>query len=250
MLGIPIVDFDTDILISKEEAITQEFTNIVNNGRIELDNRLNQNSYITFLITPLNDMTSIKVKNTTLQTQFTINANVAMNSEILVKDYLAYLNTIEIPISFIAPFYVQENVLNELIFEFSPITATANIQVIWQCASSTIETQAFIQGFNITESKETVKKPQGKYNYPVSVKSKMYKFSIDKLMVDSEFFNIMEDDSSFYRIIYRTDSRIDGIEQQLYSLCGCSFEEFGVSQSENSLIKLSISGTASRRFKG
>lgn len=250
MSETPIMDFDVDILISKEENVTQEHTNVGNNGVIELNNTLNRDSDVTLLITPVDNVTSIKVKNTTLGSQFTVSGSMNIGTEVLIKDYLAYIDTVEVPVVFTAPFYIKENASNVLIFEITPTSAKINVQAIWRKASGTTKTQAYVEEFTARKARTVAKhrKRSGITN-PVAVQDENYSFVLRALWVDSEYYDLISDNSSFFRIVYDTNSGITDINQQLYCLCGCAFDEFNIEQREGSLIKVSLSGTASNMYK-
>lgn len=255
MANVPIHSLETDIVIAEEVETTQSISNSGNNSTITIDNRKNLQREPIITITLLdNTLTSITITNTTTNQNVVItNLDPGYPSGTILtvyNDAVYDSEGNEVPAVFSSLFNISENAQNTLRFNIVPITGShidASVKLIK--ASDTERTEAFVQGFNISETITLTPRQINKLNHYSNghiANDINFTFSIERLFWDNYYLNL--DPKKSYCIFWRTDTSVTDINQYDFALCGCKFSTIGISQRENDMVKEALQGSACKLF--
>jgi hypothetical protein len=251
----PIHALETELHFTKESLHTQSYTNLSNLSTITLDNTGNMERDILATITLKNTFFSgFAITNLTNNLSIVIPApdiNYPQYSKFLIYPDAVYLNNTdtEINATFTAPFVVAEHMVNTLQFL---LPANIDVEVSWIKPDESKKEIVFVQGFSVTQNNSIQRQKNNllnKYAKGYITSEISYDFNIDRLWIDSDFFNDYNNESR-YQIIYQTDNSVNDIMPQTFYLSNCCFSGNGFSQGESDMVKENIRGSCCRVLNG
>ncbi|MDP4224818.1 MAG: hypothetical protein Q8910_00410 [Bacteroidota bacterium] len=250
-MALPIASAEMDVIIERESEITRSFTHKATTNTILLDNYGNVRKTPKIKVVAEGSISSLTITNTTFNCSIQINTSLVAGDTILIDDYRAFKNNVEIDVVFSAPFYIEENCINNIQFTIVG-GSTINIDFTWKQPSGNVYKQMYVRRFSLNENKTFQRRAGGiirPYKRGSVYQDSDYQFSLEK---DWYFDDIFDDqDDTTYRIFYQTDetNADTGTLLQTYCLCGCRFESHQLNQQDGQIISESFSGFADRRFK-
>jgi hypothetical protein len=242
----PVSSFDTDAIIELITKQTQTTSNISTGNQITINNVGNLAVKPELSLIANGAITSITVTNSTNGRSVGCVTPLAQNDVLTIKNDMVFKNGTEVSATFNAPFQLDENVNNVLQFDIVGGN-TINIDIAFEKPSGIQHTQSFLQGFSLTENRAYQKQNNGTislYSKDAKLISVGYSFSIDQMWYQDDIFS--DNPESVYRITYQAQA--NDIDSKTIYLCGCRFENLGISQQEEGMVKYSLSGFALRRF--
>jgi hypothetical protein len=247
-----ISSLETDIILSPEMPYIQLHTNLLNNATIELNNIGNMSREPYIELTLNNDSNSITLINQTINESITITNDIPYLTGTIFKIYTdaVYIDNEEILAVFTAPFIILENTINILKISAGE-GVTTDIKIQWIKPSTSQQVMAYMQNFNLTETKTQQRKQVNKlkkYTNGFINQDISYNFTIDHLYFQNYFPSQNPDVT--YNVKYQTDLGVGGIQQQTIYLSGVSITNWGISQEEISLVKENVQGTCCKLFLG
>lgn len=250
-MALPISAFEMDVVIEREQELTHSFLHQATTDTITLDNYGNMRKTPKIDIVAEGNISSLTITNTTVGCSITINESLTTNDRITIDDYRAFKNNVEIDAIFNAPFYIEENCINNVQFAITG-DSTINVDFTWKQPSGNVYKQMFVRRFSLNENK-TFQRRAGStirpYRRGSEFKDIDYQFSLEKDWYYDDIFDDVDDTT--YRIFYQTDevTADEDTLRQTYCLCGCRFESHRLNHQDNQIISESYSGFADRRFK-
>lgn len=248
---LPIHASEMDIVIEREQNITKTFTHQANTNTIILDNYGNVRQVPRINIVCEGSITALTITNTTLNCSILIENTLIAGDTLLIEDHIVYKNGVEIDAIFNAPFYIEENCINNVQFAITG-DSTINVDFTWKQPSGNVYKQMFVRRFSLNENKTFQRRAGGTirpYRRGSEFKDIDYQFSLEKDWYYDDIFDDVDDTT--YRIFYQTDevTADEDTLRQTYCLCGCRFESHRLNHQDNQVISESYSGFADRRFK-
>lgn len=242
-MGLPVILYETDVHIEKEDYVHEVFENLVHSSAFEIDNSYNTESHPIIGITFNNDIDGIKLINTTTNVEVVCEYPFLAGESIQIEDGGIYKDGIELDCIYTGILKIKENSVNEFKIEISPVNDTSvNIDLFSIKAIGSSEILAHLESFkwskksNLIPNTIGLNKKIGKY----ILNDYNYQFSINKLWDDNYFFEI--DDECTYRLRFEINDTAIGVQPQNFYLCGCKFEDYDLSGGRDVKYSESISG--------
>lgn len=249
-MGYPITFFETSAYIVKEELVTEQFLDKVHNSTFAIDNTKNIKRKPIIILTFKDSISSLKLKNTTTNVEVNIIQDFTIGQQIQIEYDAVYQGNSEINSNYNGILVLKENSINTFQVELIPdLSVGIDIEVIYNKYPEEYEEFIYLEDVKIVET-NSLRRISGGIGNKIAkgyeVEETNYNFTIGQLWHKSSLFNI--DNDSYYRIRFKTDDDIGGIESQDLYLCGCKFDNHEISGRRGGFYSENLTGVAINLF--
>jgi hypothetical protein len=257
-MGFPLISYDVDLIIKKEQTFIQSNSGISTNTTLTFDNIHNLQRDINMTLTLNSALSSLTISSITGGHVITINPSSGVASGEILSIYKdsVYRTSggTEVELSGTTfsngLFHLEEDYSNQIRFTISPISATVDGVFSWIKPSDVSATINYAEGFGYTENRELIQKKNNVINKYVD---KYYTnnitndFNIDKLYFDTYF---IDENCDTYQIEFKTSDEATDVQNISVFLCGAKFTSLGWNSSEGDMVKEGIRGSFCKKIKG